>query len=114
MIADLVSGALVCAGLLSFLGSVVGIVRFPDFYTRMHAAGKGDSLSSFLILSGFAVYELRDFSPASALVALKIVGIGVFVMFTSPVSTHALMEAGYDDKIVPWKKVGAEKKGSVG
>ena len=95
-------------GLLSFLGSVVGIVRFPDFYTRMHAAGKGDSLSSFLIVLGFAVHEVQDFSMASALVALKIVSIGLFIMLTSPTSTHVLMEAGYDDRIVqPWRK-GAE------
>ena len=31
-------------GLVFFLGAAVGMVRFPDFYTRMHAAGKGDTL----------------------------------------------------------------------
>ena len=35
-----------------FLGSAVGMVRFPDFYTRMHAAGKGDTLSTMLMLLG--------------------------------------------------------------
>ena len=30
-------------GLIFFLGTAVGVVRFPDFYTRMHAAGKGDT-----------------------------------------------------------------------
>ena len=100
--------ALGIVGLVFFLGAAVGLVRFPDFYTRMHAAGKGDTLSSFLILCGFAAYELQDFTWASALVALKIVGIGIFVMLTSPTSTHVLMEAGYDDRIRPWKK--EEKK----
>jgi len=104
VITDIVSATLICGGLLSFFGSVVGIARFPDFYTRMHAAGKGDSLSSFLILLGFAVHEAQDLSLATALVALKIVGIGLFVMITSPTSTHVLMEAGYDDRIKPWKK----------
>ena len=103
------SMALIIGGLLFFFGAVVGILRFPDFYTRMHAAGKGDTLSSFLILSGFAIYELRDFSWPSLLVALKIVGIGFFVMLTSPASTHALMEAGFDDQIQPWRK-GEKKK----
>ena len=37
-------------GLLFFLGAAVGLFRFPDFYTRIHAAGKGDTLSSLLIL----------------------------------------------------------------
>ena len=35
-------------GLVFFLGTAVGMVRFPDFYTRMHAAGKGDTLSTML------------------------------------------------------------------
>ena len=39
-------------GLVFFLGSAVGMVRFPDFYTRMHAAGKGDTLSTMLMLLG--------------------------------------------------------------
>ncbi len=101
---EIATMALIAGGLLFFFGAVIGILRFPDFYTRMHAAGKGDTLSSFLILLGFAVYELRDFSWPALLVALKIVAIGFFVMLTSPASTHALMEAGYDDRIVPWKK----------
>ena len=41
---------LAVVGLVFFLGTAVGMVRFPDFYTRMHAAGKGDSLSTMLIL----------------------------------------------------------------
>ena len=40
-------------GLIFFFGSAVGMVRFPDFYTRMHAAGKGDTLSTMLMLGGF-------------------------------------------------------------
>jgi multicomponent Na+:H+ antiporter subunit G len=104
MILELTSVVLIAGGLLFFFGAVIGILRFPDFYTRMHAAGKGDTLSSFLILLGFAVYELRDFSWPSVLVALKIVGIGFFIMLTSPTSTHVLMEAGFDDRIQPWRK----------
>ena len=40
-------------GLVFFLGTAVGMVRFPDFYTRMHAAGKGDTLSTMLMLAGW-------------------------------------------------------------
>ena len=104
MIWEIICLVLIALGLLSFLGSVVGILRFPDFYTRMHAAGKGDSLSSLLILTGIAIYEMQDLTLATALVALKIFGIGIFIMLTSPTSTHALMEAGYDDRIKPWRK----------
>ena len=109
-VVDIVSGILILGGLVFFFGASVGIYRFPDFYTRMHAAGKGDTLSSFLILLGFAVHELEDFTWMSLLVALKILAIGFFIMFTSPTSTHALMEAGFDDRIEPWKK-DEDKKG---
>ena len=95
--------ALICAGLIFFLGAVVGMVRFPDFYTRMHAAGKGDTLSSLLVILGFALYHLDagGWDWSHWLVALKLLGICAFIMITSPTSTHALINAGYEDGNVP-------------
>lgn len=98
---DLVSIVLVVLGLLFFIGSAVGLVRFPDFYTRLHAAGKGDTLSTFLLLSGIAVHMLQHVSLVTVLVAIKILAIGIFIMLTSPTSTHALMNAGYEDGVKP-------------
>ncbi len=99
----LVSIALIATGLLFFLGASIGLVRFPDFYTRMHAAGKGDTLSTLMIITGVAIYYLsQDFSWLKVLVALKIMSVGVFVGMTSPTSTHALMQAGYEDGIEPF------------
>ena len=46
---DILSVLLILSGLVFFLGASIGVVRFPDFYTRMHAAGKGDTLSLSLI-----------------------------------------------------------------
>jgi multicomponent Na+:H+ antiporter subunit G len=95
--------AMICTGLVFFLGAVVGMVRFPDFYTRMHAAGKGDTLSSLLVILGFALYHLDagGWDTAHWLVALKLLGICAFIMITSPTSTHALINAGYEDGCVP-------------
>lgn len=105
-IINIISIVLILAGLLFFLGSVVGVVRFPDFYTRMHAAGKGDTLSSLLVVMGFAVYHLGqiqwvDFAWADLLVVLKLLAICSFIMLTSPTATHALMNAGYEEGIEP-------------
>ncbi|MEM8953523.1 MAG: monovalent cation/H(+) antiporter subunit G [Verrucomicrobiota bacterium] len=108
MIIDIISVLLVLAGLLFFLGAAVGLVRFPDFYTRMHAAGKGDTLSSLLVIMGFAVYQLHDLSLASVLVLIKLMGICVFIMLTSPTATHALMDAGYEDGVEPAVKRGKD------
>ncbi|MEM7145990.1 MAG: monovalent cation/H(+) antiporter subunit G [Verrucomicrobiota bacterium] len=111
MIINIISVVLILSGLLFFLGAAVGIVRFPDFYTRMHAAGKGDTLSSLLVILGFAVYQLHDLSLASVIVAIKLVGICVFIMITSPTATHALMDAGYEDGVEPTVKRGKDALG---
>lgn len=104
MILTIASAVLVSLGLLFFLGAVVGLVRFADFYTRMHAAGKGDTLSTLLILTGLALHHVQDFSAPQLLAAGKILFIIVFIFLTSPTTTHALMQAGYDEKLKPWTK----------
>jgi multicomponent Na+:H+ antiporter subunit G len=101
MILDLVSIILIGFGLLFFLGAAAGILRFPDFYTRMHAAGKGDTLSSLLIILGFAIHEFRHFDGMDFVLMLKMLSISAFIMITSPASTHALIDAGYEDGIDP-------------
>jgi len=47
---DTISVLLMSAGFFFFFATAVGILRFPDFYCRMHAAGKGDTLSSMLFV----------------------------------------------------------------
>lgn len=106
MIFSIVGGLLIVAGLVFFLGAATGLVRFPDFYSRTHAAGKGDTLSSLLVILGYAVHELRNFQSFGEdwpilLVVLKLLAVSLFIFFTSPTSTHALMDAGWEDGIEP-------------
>jgi multicomponent Na+:H+ antiporter subunit G len=90
------SMVLIVAGLFFFFATTIGILRFPDFYTRMHAAGKGDTLSSFLVLLGLALYHLSaPISFETVLVSLKIMAIIPFVFLASPTATHAIIDAGY-------------------
>jgi len=112
----IISIAVIVLGLIFFLGAVVGMVRFPDFYTRMHAAGKGDTLSSLLVVLGFALYQLDagDWDRSHWLVALKLLGICLFIMVTSPTSTHALMNAGYEDGCVPTIGSGGNALADIG
>ena len=49
---------LVSLGIFFFFGTAVGLLRFPDFYTRTHAAGKGDTLSTVLIILVIILYVL--------------------------------------------------------
>jgi multicomponent Na+:H+ antiporter subunit G len=102
----ILSVLLILAGIFFFLGAAVGLLRFPDFYVRMHAAGKGDTLSSLLVILGFAVYQLHDFDNFSEdwltlLVILKLLAVVLFIFLTSPTATSALMDAGWEDDVKP-------------
>jgi multicomponent Na+:H+ antiporter subunit G len=92
-------------GLLFFFATGVGILRFPDFFTRLHAAGKGDTLSTILILFACSLYAINSadyLDKTTILSALKILLIINFIFIGSPTATHALMEAGDNSEIDPW------------
>ncbi len=103
-----VSIGFILLGLLLFFATTVGLLRFPDFYTRMHAAGKGDTLSSILILAGIAIYTLGQghMSLELFLVGVKILVIVNFIFIGSPTATHAIMDAGYTIEIEQWDSKG--------
>lgn len=101
---DALTVALLVAGFFFFVAAAIGIIRFPDFYCRMHAAGKGDTLSTVLMLSGLAIYNLEHFSGEALLVSAKIVFIAVFIFMASPTATHAIIDAGYESGAAPWSK----------
>ena len=65
----------------------IGMLRFPDFFTRLHAVGVTDTLGSWLMLAGLMLQS--GFSQAT----LKLALIGVIFFFTSPTSSHALAKA---------------------
>jgi multicomponent Na+:H+ antiporter subunit G len=89
-------------GLFFLLLATLGILRFPDFYTRMHAAGKCDTLGSLLLLLGLAV--LNGFDLASLQGSLKIIFIAVFIFLTSPTATHAVARAAFKNKLPLWTR----------
>jgi multicomponent Na+:H+ antiporter subunit G len=75
---------LVTLGVFFLFMGALGLLRFPDFYTRMHAAGKCDTLGSLLVFLGLAIYQGFD------LVSLKLLLIALFIFLTSPTATHAM------------------------
>lgn len=95
----------IVTGVFFFTTSTIGLLRFPDFYTRMHATGKGDTLGTFLTLAGLALYNLdHGFTVAAILVSIKIMFIALFIFIASPTATHAITKAGLDCSLEPWKK----------
>lgn len=89
-------------GLFFFTGGSIGILRFPDFYSRLHPAGKLDSMGLLMTMTGMALYTAQEFSLAALLTALKIMLIVIFVFITSPTATHAIVDAGVRAGLEPW------------
>ena len=101
---SIVAAILIVLGLFFFAAGSIGILRLPDFYTRLHAAGKCDSLAAVLIVFAVALYTVQDFSLASLLVGIKILLIAVFVFVASPTATHAITEAALILGVKPWER----------
>jgi len=95
---------LLAFGLLFFTGGSVGIIRFPDFYSRLHPAGKLDTTGLLMTMLAAALYTIQDFSTDSLLTGLKIMLIVVFVFITGPTATHAIVDAGIRAGLRPWTK----------
>lgn len=96
-------------GLVFFLATTIGVLRLPDFYSRMHAAGKGDVFSSLLMIIGAALYVLHNPTLEMVLTSLKIIAISVFIFLASPTATHAIIDAGHQAGILPWSKKGPKE-----
>lgn len=95
VVVDLLSWACIVAGSLFAVIGGIGIHRFPDFFTRLHAAGVTDTMGAVLILVGLMV------QAGATLIAVKLFLILGFLMFTSPTATHALAKAALHGKLRP-------------
>ena len=101
LILNLISAGLLAAGSIFVLIGAFGLVRLPDFYTRLHAAGITDTLGAELILLGLM------FQAGLSLITVKLILISLFIFFTSPTATHAVANAarvmGLKPMLVPDK-----------
>lgn len=87
MLLDLLSWVcLLAGGAFGIIGGI-GMLRLPDFFSRIHAAGITDTMAAGLILLGLALQS------GLALVTVKLFLIFLFLTFTSPTASHALAKA---------------------
>ncbi|WP_018625432.1 monovalent cation/H(+) antiporter subunit G [Kangiella aquimarina] len=93
---DAVSWALLVLGGFMCFSGAVGIHRFPDFFSRMHAAGVTDTLGSSLILIGLMLQ-----TGWQDTVLVKLLLIFLFILLTSPTASHALAKAALHGGLRP-------------
>jgi len=86
-IVSFIAACLLLLGCLFCVTGAVGMIRFPNFFARVHATSVTDSLGAGLILIGLAL--LSD----SATPVFKLLFILLFTLITAPTAVHALTKA---------------------
>jgi len=94
---EVITGIIIGLGILFDLFGCIGLVRFPDVYTRLQASTKCVTLGTALIVFGVFIYE--GFTPAG----IKALLVMLFILATSPTSAHALARGAYRSGIKPEK-----------
>ena len=92
---QILSWALIIGGSLAVLTGGVGVLRMPDIFTRMHAAGITDTMGAGLILAVLMVHS------GWTLITAKLFLMAVFLFFTSPTSSFALSHAALTSGVEP-------------
>ncbi len=89
------SVAFLATGVFFVLAGAVGVIRLPDFYTRLHAAGMTDTLGAEMIILGLMV------QAGLTQTSLKLFLVAFILFLTSPAATHAVIGAAYNAGLKP-------------
>lgn len=95
-ISELVGNTFLVVGAAFFLAGTIGLLRFPDVYTRMHALAKVDNLGL-----GFTVIGLSIQAP-DTLAALKLILIWLLALLASATVNFLIIRKAFDNGIAPW------------
>ncbi len=90
--------ALLAAGVFFHAVAAVGVLRLPDFYTRLHAVGKAETLGVVLVLMAVALWA------GPGLTAVKVLAVAAFLFLANPTATHALGRAAFRLGVRPWQR----------
>jgi multicomponent Na+:H+ antiporter subunit G len=94
-------------GAFFVLSAAVGLMRFPDFFSRIHPAGMADSIGAPLMFIGIALLQPAGF------ITLKIILLIVFSLVTSATACHALAKAAMVSNEKPKAHIKSKKKGKA-
>ena len=85
----ILSGLSIFIGVVALLIGSLGLIRLPDVFCRIHAVGMIDTAGASFIIFGMVIYE------GLTLVTVKLLFIGIFLFFTSPIATHAVAQVAH-------------------
>jgi multicomponent Na+:H+ antiporter subunit G len=105
IVLDALSWLAILAGLFFMIVGTVGVLRLPDVYTRLHAAGMTDTMGAGFLILGMSLQTVLGIMHGDSsywFVLIRLVLVYAFLMFTSPIATHALARAGLAGGVEPW------------
>lgn len=94
-VVNILSWIFIISGSFFTIVGAVGILRFPDFWSRLHAASVSDSAGVILLLVGMML------QAGPGLIAVKLLIILIFLFITGPTSTHAVANAALVSGLKP-------------
>ncbi len=97
MIRDLAVSGLLLFGALFSVTAAIGVARFPDLFTRMHAASKSGTLGVICLAAALGLHF------GSADIAIQSLLISLFLLLTAPIGSHIAARAAYRCGIRPWE-----------
>ncbi len=89
IIVDIIILLFLIFGLFFFFVGVVGLLRMPNIFTRMHATTKCDTMGAGLVFAALIMWQGFSFISANILLIL------VFVWITNPTAAHAIAKTAY-------------------
>lgn len=104
LVLDILSWFFLVSGSIFAIIGGFGIVRLPEFFSRLHAGGITDTLGALLIITGCL------FQAGSVLVVAKLLMILFFMLITSPTSCHALAKSALASGLRPELDVAQESQ----
>ncbi|MBK5240507.1 monovalent cation/H(+) antiporter subunit G [Clostridium sp.] len=104
---DIIVTIFLLGGLFFFMVGTLGIIRFPDIFTRAHSSSKCDTLGAVLCLSSLVVLEGLD------MVSFKFILILVFVWIANPTATHLIAKAEHIRQATLEKTNGVKKHENI-
>ena len=95
LLIEFISWLLLASGSIMLIIGAIGMVRLPDVFSRMHAAGIIDTMGVG------AIMQCLMFQAGFTIITIKLGLILIFIMFTSPTATHALARASLHGGVKP-------------